>query len=228
MLAASHDLVGRMIAVKHFACSVHGNLDAESNSWTKQASLSARCLCMCAAVRCALVSVRTFPFTHTFPCAWILKRVSDVSAMHSSAEMNFKWRRTRQQQFPELFSWKRCTFSALKVIALLLLISLGCKTSGKHCVSTQFQSSIHGQWRCSKLYSSLSSQIRVSVLWFSKQKHKKKTDRDKCSVEDFPLRNLCVLNWSYFRGKVCNWQKKSRNTSKAWKQSIRDILELWW
>lgn len=177
LLAASHDLVGRMIAVKHFACSVHGNLDAESNSWTKQESLSARCLCMCAAVRCVLVSVRTFPFTHTFPCAWILQCVSDVSAMHSSAEMNFKWRRTRRQQFPELFSWKRCTFSTLNVIALLLLISVGCKTSGKHSVSTQFQSSIHGQWRCSKLYSSLSSQIRVSVLWFSKQKHKKDRQR---------------------------------------------------
>lgn len=38
--------------------------------------------------------------------------------------------------------------------------------SGKHCKSTQSQPPIHGQWSSSKLYISMSSQIRVSALWF--------------------------------------------------------------
>lgn len=101
-----------------------------------------------------------------------------VSVMHPCVHVHVCLRCFHRDRFQMLenVSWKvfciifreTGTFCALKFIALSIQNSLGCETLGKHCTSARSQPPIHGQWGSSKLYISMSSQIRVSVLWFSR------------------------------------------------------------
>lgn len=170
-----------MVVMKHFACSVSSLIGCWTSrrcgeatatwiqtqtpglsGWKKMRVTVVVCMfmfvCHC---MCAVLSLCAFALIHRPPMCvsayvrlWCLRSES-------------KWWNTCPCQFSKIFFCELGAFSALKVIVPSIKNSLGCETSGKQCMSTQSQSPIHGQWSSSKLYISMSSQIRVSVLWFS-------------------------------------------------------------
>lgn len=65
--------------------------------------------------------------------------------------------------FQNYFPWDLAHFLLWKLLHYQYKTHLDLK----HCMSTQSRSHVHGQWSSSKLFISLSSQIRISAPWFS-------------------------------------------------------------
>lgn len=148
---------GRIMAMKHLVSSVSfWGLEKTWQPWCSQTPalswlekrVTADTVCGCRCVLCV------YALRHNPVCVY--KCVSDFRGVQ-------KMESIFATVFQNYFPWDGAHFLLWKLLHYQYKTHLDLK----HCMSTQSRSHVHGQWSSSKLFISMSSQIRISAPWFS-------------------------------------------------------------